>query len=230
MLGGNLVTRSLVGNRVVGGTWTASGTWTLPAFTAGLITATGRIIAAGGTSFYGLSSTTYHRWRGGIDAGGQGATIVLNGVNFTGSEGIFEILTPNASENGDLSRLQISGDIDTAVATWSAVTHTGFQATETAYTASGAITNNGAVSLNQSGSALAMTLADPGGAGKYLIITQIDSGTQGHTVTTATAGGFDGTNNTATFNAQYECLVLYSISSARWVIVENIGAVALSAV
>ena len=37
MLGGNLVTRSLVGNRVVGGTWSlGSGfTWTLPAFTAG---------------------------------------------------------------------------------------------------------------------------------------------------------------------------------------------------
>lgn len=35
MLGGSLVTRSLVGDRAVGGTWSSVGTWTLPAVTLG---------------------------------------------------------------------------------------------------------------------------------------------------------------------------------------------------
>ncbi len=103
-------------------------------------------------------------------------------------------------------------------------------ALETIYTATGAISLNGHASLNQSGSILVMTLASPGIAGKTLVLSQIDTGTQGHTVTTAAAGGFDGTNNTATFNAQFETLVLRSVTSTRWVIVENIGAVALSSV
>ena len=99
----------------------------------------------------------------------------------------------------------------------------------TAYTASGAIgANVGTVELNQSGSSLAMTLADPGDAGYLLTITQIDTGTQGHTVTAGTAGAFNGVNAVATFNAQYETLVLVSVSSIRWVVVENIGAVAFS--
>ena len=67
-------------------------------------------------------------------------------------------------------------------------------------------------------------------AGVWMIIYQKDGGTQGHTVTTATAGGFDGTNNTATFNAASETLVLLSVSSTRWAIVENIGSVGLTAV
>lgn len=104
------------------------------------------------------------------------------------------------------------------------------QDTDLEHTSSGAIVTMGLATLNQSGSILAMTLANPGTPGRRLVITQTDTGTQGHTVTTATAGGFDGTNNTATFNAQFETLVLYSVSSSRWVIVENIGAVALSAV
>lgn len=98
------------------------------------------------------------------------------------------------------------------------------------HTESGAIGTMGLASLNQDGSILVMTLADPGVAGRSLKIRQSDTGTQGHTVTTATAGGFDGTNNTATFNAQFEMLVLYSISATRWEILNNIGAVALSAV
>ncbi len=97
-------------------------------------------------------------------------------------------------------------------------------------TSSGTIPTIGLATLNQSGSILVMTVANPGAAGRRLVITQTDTGTQGHTVTTASAGGFDGTNNTATFNAQFETLILYSVSSTRWIIVENIGAVALSAV
>lgn len=64
--------------------------------------------------------------------------------------------------------------------------------------------------------------------GQLLVISQKDAGTVGHTVTTA--GTFDGTNNTATFNAANETLVLFGVSATRWVIIQNIGSVALSAV
>ncbi len=96
--------------------------------------------------------------------------------------------------------------------------------------ATGAIRTSGQVSLNSVTPLIAGTLANPGVAGITLVISQIDAGTAGHTVTTATAAGFDGTNNTATFNAAFETLVLRSVSATRWVIVENIGAVTLSAV
>jgi len=96
------------------------------------------------------------------------------------------------------------------------------------YIADGVIVLEGFVALNSSGTALSMTLADPGYAGRHLIITQIDGGTDGHTVTAATSGAFDGTNEIATFNAQYETLILVSVASTRWVIVENVGSVGLS--
>jgi hypothetical protein len=82
------------------------------------------------------------------------------------------------------------------------------------------------VNLNKSDGALATTLAAPT-AGRFLVIAQTDAGTSGHTVTLA-AGTFDGTNEIATFNAANETLVLYGISATRFIIVENIGAVALS--
>ncbi len=51
MYGGNLVTRSLVGTRVVGGTWTVSGTWTIPAVTlGGTVTLGGQVFDAGAGS------------------------------------------------------------------------------------------------------------------------------------------------------------------------------------
>lgn len=98
------------------------------------------------------------------------------------------------------------------------------------YISSGAIIQRGFVTLNQSGSKLIMTLADPGMPGLHLCITQTDAGTQGHTITTASAGGFDGTNNTAAFNDQFETLELKSVSSTRWVILSNVDGVVLTAV
>ena len=48
MLGQNLIIRGLVGNRLVGGTWTASGTWTIPAVTlGGTATLNGQVFDAG---------------------------------------------------------------------------------------------------------------------------------------------------------------------------------------
>lgn len=63
--------------------------------------------------------------------------------------------------------------------------------------------------------------------GQRLIITCSDSS---NTTTVATVSGttLDGTNTTATFDAAGDTLVLYAISDTQFIIVENIGAVALS--
>jgi hypothetical protein len=82
------------------------------------------------------------------------------------------------------------------------------------------------VQLNKSDGVLASTLTAPA-AGRFLVITQIDAGTSGHTVTLA-AGTFDGTNEIATFNAAGETLVLYGLTATRFAVVENLGAVAFS--
>lgn len=69
--------------------------------------------------------------------------------------------------------------------------------------------------------------------GKFLVLTQTDSGTSGHTVT-LTVGTFQTsytsteTDTVATFNNQYETLVLYGLSSTKWLIVLNIGSVGLA--
>jgi len=62
--------------------------------------------------------------------------------------------------------------------------------------------------------------------GQLLIVTQANAGDVGHTLTTA--GTFDGTNNTATFNAAADTLALFALSSTRWIILNNTGSVALS--
>lgn len=94
-------------------------------------------------------------------------------------------------------------------------------------TAAGAIPSDVSfVELNNSSAAIAATIAAPA-KGRYLIITQTDSGTEGHTVT-ITSGTYDGTNNIATFNAQYETLVLFGVGDDRFIIIENVGSVGLS--
>jgi hypothetical protein len=97
----------------------------------------------------------------------------------------------------------------------------------TELTASGAIASTANyVELNNDSVAIAATIAAPT-AGRFLVITQTDTGTAGHTVT-LTAGTYDGTNNIATFNAAGKTLVLFGVSATRFVIVENIGLVTLS--
>ena len=66
-------------------------------------------------------------------------------------------------------------------------------------------------------------------AGHILVITQADAGTVGHTVTLA-SGTFDGANNTATFNAANETLIVVGIADGTGVVVLNSGAVALTSV
>lgn len=95
-----------------------------------------------------------------------------------------------------------------------------------AMTANGAIEETADfVTLNKAG-VLAATIAAPR-AGRLLFIQQIDSGTDGHTVT-LTSGTFNETNTIATLNADNEAILLYGVSDSRFVIVENIGAVAFS--
>ncbi len=99
--------------------------------------------------------------------------------------------------------------------------------TAVAYTTTGAINNaDSVVDLNNNGVKIEATIANIEPE-RLLVITQIDGGTDAHTVT-LTTGTFDGTNNTATFNAQFEALVLLGISQKRFLILKNYGSVALS--
>jgi hypothetical protein len=83
------------------------------------------------------------------------------------------------------------------------------------------------VELNTAAGKIEATIAAPA-AGRFLVITQIDTGTDGHTVT-LTAGVFDASNNDiATFDAAGETLILFGVSATRFIIIENIGSVGLS--
>ena len=84
------------------------------------------------------------------------------------------------------------------------------------------------VQLNHASTKIEATLASLA-QGKIHIITQTDAGTEGHTVTLA-IGTFDGTNNTATFNAAGETLVVIGLDGTDGLILQNIGSVELSSV
>lgn len=127
------------------------------------------------------------------------------------------VLGKRTLTKGTIEGMGMSTQIDSQAAAVTAVS----------YTAAGAIgAADNVVDLDTASGAMAMTIAIPE-PGRILVITQIDSGTDGHTVT-LTSGTFDGTNNTATFNAQYEALVLLGISDKRFLILKNYGSVALS--
>jgi hypothetical protein len=80
--------------------------------------------------------------------------------------------------------------------------------------------------LTHASTPIAITGLTPA-VGQTLVITHNSTGTANHTV--KTAGTYDGTNNTATLNAQYKTLVLFGLSATRWAVVQNIGTVAFSA-
>ena len=105
----------------------------------------------------------------------------------------------------------------------------GTAVTAVTYTASGALNPaDTVIDLNTGAAKIAMTLAAGFDVGHIYVITQVDSGTDGHTVTIK--GTFDKTNNTATFNAQYEALVLLVTAPDRMLILKNYGSVGLSSV
>lgn len=93
-------------------------------------------------------------------------------------------------------------------------------------TADGAISpTDSFIKLDGTDNTCDMTISAPY-SGSYKVITCVDA-TNSVTVT-LTAGTFDGTNEIATFDAAEETLVLFGISATRFVILENIGSVALS--
>lgn len=97
------------------------------------------------------------------------------------------------------------------------------------YTGDGAIATKGLVTLSADAADLAMTLAAPAAGDLLVILDLANSGTKNHVVSAKAASAtFDGTNNTATFNATQECLVLLGTAVTRWHIVENIDTVGLS--
>jgi len=82
------------------------------------------------------------------------------------------------------------------------------------------------VQLNKAGGALAVTIPAPE-VGRVLVITQIDAGTAGHTVT-LTSGTWDGSGDVATFDAAGETLVVIGLSATRFLVLVNLGAVAFT--
>jgi len=96
------------------------------------------------------------------------------------------------------------------------------------YTAEGAIdasANFVVINSATPATAIELTIAAPT-AGRLLVITQQDAGTAGNTVK-LTAGTFDGSHDLATFNAKDDTLILFGVSTTRFVVWENIGSVSL---
>ena len=98
-------------------------------------------------------------------------------------------------------------------------------------TASGAVTAGvREVDLNHASVLVAATIADfASHPGIFVVKDTSATGTVGHTLT-LTSGTFDGTNNVATLNALGEQLLVYVGADGNGLVLQNTGAVALSAV
>jgi hypothetical protein len=125
------------------------------------------------------------------------------------------VLALRSLKEATIRAMGMSTQLDTQAAAVTAV----------AYTASGAIAEADNV-ITIATDAQAYTIAQPR-TGRILVIKQSGAGT---ITVTLTQGTYDGTNNTATFNAANETLVLLGISDKRFLILDNIGSVALSSV
>jgi hypothetical protein len=96
-------------------------------------------------------------------------------------------------------------------------------------TSSGAITiNSGLVLLNHATVAVDATLDAPAVGDELIITDNSASGTAAHNVVLAAGVTWDGTNDTITFDAPGETIHAIAISATRFLILENIGSVALS--
>ncbi len=101
-------------------------------------------------------------------------------------------------------------------------------ATEVTATGTVTTTNVGLLTLNKATAPMTVTISAPQ-VGQILVITQTDAATQGHTVHLPGSQTFDGTNNNAIFDAQFETLVLFGLSTSRYLIILNNGSVSFSA-
>lgn len=131
-----------------------------------------------------------------------------------------EAVTGNQTVGGDLS---VADDATIA----SLLTTKGLKLTAQTLAASGAIDADASlVLLNSTTPKIEATIPAPE-AGRVLIISQIDGGTAGHTVTLA-AGTWDGTNDVATLNAAGETIAVVGVSATRFIVLSNIGSVGFS--
>lgn len=155
---------------------------------------------------------------------GVKSTYYLTHPTLTANEEVMSLTASQTATNKTLT----SPTIATPTITGGTVTDATFlDLSPTELTASGPIAVNVShVELNSTTPLIAATIAAPA-AGWLLFITQTDAGTAGHTVT-LTAGTWDGTNPIVTFNAQFDTLVVWGLSATRFIIFENIGAVAFS--
>lgn len=72
-----------------------------------------------------------------------------------------------------------------------------------------------------SGSNIALTISGAPTIGDELIIYAINNGAGSHTVILSGSVTFDGTNETATFNAAGDAIHAVAISTTRWLVVYN---------
>lgn len=119
-------TTPTLNNAVAKGTWTASETWAIPA-----VTLRGTLTCSTTTLVARDVSNSYFNVYAGTTAGGAGIRLVLFGKTGA-SPGAFKLYTPNAAGDADTLRLTVTGVLATAVASWSAITHTGLVITDTA--------------------------------------------------------------------------------------------------
>uniref|UniRef100_A0A6M3LC69 Peptidase S74 domain-containing protein n=1 Tax=viral metagenome TaxID=1070528 RepID=A0A6M3LC69_9ZZZZ len=121
----------------------------------------------------GWSSVANNYWtylRGGVFAAGSGARILLYGKS-NAAAGALILDTPNVAGDADITRLSISGNLATAVATWSNVTHTGFSSSGDAYFSLAINTPDGmgadGEQLTSGGDSAAMDWAAAGSLAKF---------------------------------------------------------------
>jgi len=158
---------------------------------------------------------------------------VVAEANITGNATIAEsnttgnavIAEANVTGNAVVATLDVTGN---AISLGSGVYNKMFDGlTAVEYEANGAIAHNSSlVHINANADAARAYTIDAPVAGEFLIIEQIDSDTNNRTVT-LNAGTFDGANNVATFDAQYEALVLLGVSATRYQVLQNQGSVGL---
>jgi hypothetical protein len=90
------------------------------------ITSVAGISFAANTGLQRTVDNDYWMLSGGAGTGGKGALVTLVGKSHAAT-GKFEIATPNAAGDADVTRLVISGVAAIAVATWTNITHTGLK-------------------------------------------------------------------------------------------------------
>lgn len=94
--------------------------------------------------------------------------------------------------------------------------------TPTATVASGLITL-----LNDS-TPILLTIPAPRDSGQLLVINNLSTNTTAHVIKTEAGVTFNGTNNTATFDAANDQLIMISKSTTEWLVILNTGSIGFS--